>query len=106
MKIINRKSVCFSDEIDEEAAPSTTSTPPPPVNTEKKSLFDRLPFANKPMARARFRNFSHVSEFGSGLEVASKSNKKKDKIDEFLEKRRERNTSKHQVGRKKTRENK
>ncbi|CAF1665998.1 unnamed protein product [Adineta ricciae] len=103
---VNKPIKTNDDEIDEEAAPSTPPPPPPPVNTEKKSLFDRLPFANKPVARTRFRNFSHISEFGSGLEVTSKSHKKKDKIDEFLEKKRERNTSKHQIGRKKTRENK
>jgi hypothetical protein len=34
--------------------------------------------------------------------MPTKSNKKKDKVDEFLEKKRERNTTKRLFGRKKT----
>jgi hypothetical protein len=70
----------------------------PPVKT---SLFNRLPISNNFIPRTRFRNFSHISEFGNGLEMPTKSHKKKDKIDEFLEKKRERNTSKRLFGRKK-----
>lgn len=73
-----------------------------PNTTEKKSLFDR-PLPSKTFKpRAHFRNFSHISEFGNGLEISTKSNKKRDKIDEFLEKKRERNTLKRLHGRKKT----
>ncbi|CAF0862710.1 unnamed protein product [Rotaria sordida] len=57
--------------------------------------------SNNTKPRQRFRNFSHISEFGNGLELTTKSNKKKDKIDEFLEKKRERNTIKRLHGRKK-----
>ncbi|CAF0940816.1 unnamed protein product [Rotaria sordida] len=57
--------------------------------------------SNNIKPRQRFRNFSHISEFGNGLELTTKSNKKKDKIDEFLEKKRERNTIKRLHGRKK-----
>ena len=60
-----------------------------------KSVFTRPPISsNNFKPRSRFRNFSHISEFGNGLEMPTKSNKKRDKIDEFLEKKRERNTSK------------
>ncbi len=76
-----------------------------PIKTEgkTKSLFDRLPISNKSFPRARYRNFSHISEFGSGLDMPtkpSKSSKKKDKVTEFLEKKRERNTTKRLFGRK------
>lgn len=73
----------------------------PSLKIEKKSLFDRSSFPSKPIFRSRLHNFSHVSEFGNGLDLNPKSNKKKDKIDEFLEKKRERNTMKRLVGRKK-----
>ena len=84
------------EETDDELKP----LPPPPSDTETKSLFNRLPLTNRPVPRARYRNFSHISEFGSGLEAITKSHKKKDKIGEFLEKKRERNTSKRLFGRK------
>ena len=71
----------------------------PAVNNDKNSLFAPLPFFNKPISRTRFRNFSHISEFGDGMEVSTKSNKKKDKIGEFLDKKRERNTTKRLFGR-------
>ncbi|CAF2426554.1 unnamed protein product [Rotaria sp. Silwood2] len=75
----------------------------PPLKVEKKNHFDRAPLSNNFKPRQRFRNFSHISEFGDGLELTTtKSNKKKDKIDEFLEKKRERNTIKRLYGRKKT----
>ncbi|CAF0948523.1 unnamed protein product [Adineta steineri] len=73
---------------------------PEPIKSETKSIFDRLPLSNNPKFRPRYRNFSHISEFGSGLEVSTKSHKKKDKVGEFLEKKRERNTSKRLFGRK------
>jgi hypothetical protein len=57
--------------------------------------------SNNFIPRTRFRNYSHISEFGNGLEISTKSNKKRDKVDEFLERKRERNTSKRLFGRKK-----
>ncbi|CAF1039716.1 unnamed protein product [Rotaria sp. Silwood1] len=73
------------------------------LNIEKKDHFNRSSLSNNIKPRQRFRNFSHISEFGSGLELTTtRSNKKKDKIDEFLEKKRERNTMKRLHGRKKT----
>ncbi|UJR23602.1 hypothetical protein I4U23_026591 [Adineta vaga] len=89
-------------KLDDEESNDEPMPTPVPVNPEKKSLFDRLPLTNRPSGRPRYRNFSHISEFGSGLEVTTKSNKKKDKIGEFLEKKRERNTSKRLFGRKQT----
>lgn len=88
-----------SDKIDktEEEVDESKS----PLKTEKKCLFHRLPIQNNMRPRSRFRNFSHVSEFGNGLDLVAKSTKKKDKIDEFLEKKRERNTVKRLHGRKK-----
>ena len=59
----------------------------------------RLPDSKSGHPRTRFRNFSHVSEFSSGLETSNKSHKKRDKIEEFLEKKRERNTSRRLFGR-------
>ncbi|CAM4888793.1 unnamed protein product [Rotaria socialis] len=73
-----------------------------PLKTEKKSLFDRPLFSYNIKPRPRFRNFSHISEYGNGLELITKSHRKKDKVDEFLEKKRERNTLKRLHGRKKT----
>jgi hypothetical protein len=73
-----------------------------PISTDKNSIFNRLPISTKFVPRTRFRNFSHISEFGNGLDMPTKPNKKKDKISEFLEKKRERNTSKRLFGRKKT----
>ena len=54
------------------------------VTMKKNNLVDHSSLTNKIISRPRFRNFSHVSEFASGLELNTKSNKKKDKIDEFL----------------------
>ena len=71
-----------------------------PEEKKTKSLFDPLPISHKSFPRARYRNFSHVSEFGSGLDMPTKSSKKKDKITEFLDKKRERNTTKRLFGRK------
>ena len=81
----------------------TTDEPTPvPAQPEKKSIFNPLPLSNKAFSRPRFRNYSHISEFGDGLEVSSKSHKKRDKVDVFLEKKRERNTTKRLLGRHKT----
>lgn len=53
--------------------------------------------------RTRLRNFSHISEFGNGLETTTTTKKKnKDKIGEFLEKKRERNTNRRLFGRQKS----
>ena len=63
--------------------------PRPPISTDPKSIFNRLPVSREPSARPRYRNFSHISEFSSGLDMPNKSHKKKDKVGEFLEKKRE-----------------
>ena len=72
------------------------------MKIEKKHLPMRLPDSKSGHPRTRFRNFSHVSEYGSGLEASSKPHKKRDKIEEFLEKKRERNTTRRLFGRKST----
>ncbi|CAF5188078.1 unnamed protein product, partial [Rotaria magnacalcarata] len=45
------------------------------LKTEKKSLFDRPLFSYNIKPRPRFRNFSHISEYGNGLELITKSHK-------------------------------
>ena len=72
------------------------------LKLKKRNALNPSSLLNNTVPRTHFRNFSHISEFGSGLEFQTKSNTKKDKIDEFLEKKRERNTIKRLLGRKKT----
>ena len=88
----------FREKEDDEIS----QPPPPPPSLPSNSLFNRLPMSNGFKPRPRFRNFSHISEFGNGLEITTKSHKKRDKVDEFLAKKRERNTSKRIFGRKTT----
>jgi hypothetical protein len=69
--------------------------------TEKKKPFERSADSNNGFRRNRFRNFSHVSEFANGLDVPKKLDKNKDKLQEFLESKRQRNTDRRLFGRKK-----
>jgi len=99
---IKKKPKPSNEKKDDDEEEKEEEKPVDPVKSEKKSLFDRLPISRDFKPRARFRNFSHISEFGNGLEVSTKSKtNKRDKIDEFLEKKRERNTSKRLFGRNK-----
>lgn len=82
----------FDDDYDADEAAE-------PIKSEKKNVSMRLPDSKSGHPRTRFRNFSHVSEFSSGLETSNKPHKKRDKIEEFLEKKRERNTSRRLFGR-------
>lgn len=88
-------------EEEEQEQEKEAAEPKPIIKSEKKSIFPRPSISNNAIPRSRYRNFSHISEFGSGLDMPTKSHKKRDKIDEFLEKKRERNTSKRLFGRKK-----